>query len=87
MYAESVNNADVSILCIGAAGGRGSVDVSASRLVSGRGSVNVGASCIGTAGGRGGADIITSCLASGWTRVVVLSGISASWPGNIDVID
>ena len=73
MYAESVNNADVSILCIGAAGRRGSVDV--------------GASCIGTAGGRGSADIITSCLASGWTRVVVLRGISAGWPGNIDVID
>ena len=63
MCACSVNNADVST----------------SRLVGGRGNVDIITSSTGTASGRGTIDVITSSTGGG--RV----GAFASWHGNLDV--
>ena len=63
MYAESVNNADVSILSIG--GGRGTIDVitSSTGTASGCGNAaDVITSSLDGTGGRGTIDVIANCV-------------------------
>ena len=103
MYAESVNNADVNILSIGAAGKYVNADVTTSSLyggptrVSGRGSTDVitwsvGGGATRVSAGWRGIDVITSapCTASGCGNaadVITSSLAGTGGRGTIDVID
>ena len=86
MYAESINNADVSMLSTG--GGRGTIDVitSSTGTASGCGNAaDVITSSLDGTGGRGSADIITS---RGSIEVITSSLDGANGRGSaVDVVD
>ena len=98
MYAESVNNADVSILSIGAAGRRGSADIitwsrgGGSSVFAGWCGIDVITSSTCTASGCGNAaDVITSSLDGtgrrGTIDVIAWStGIASGCGKAVDVI-